>query len=61
MHHHDVELLQRLDEDELEELCEALEVPPSEIGWRTNGRQPKGSADGHLGGPAPPDRPVRGP
>jgi len=35
------EILQRLDEDELAELCEALEVPETEIGWRTGGRRRK--------------------
>lgn len=35
------EILQRLDEDELAELCEALEVPETEIGWRTAGRKRK--------------------
>ncbi len=35
------EILQRLDEDELAELCEALEVPENEIGWRTGGRKRK--------------------
>lgn len=35
------EILQRLDEDELAELCEALEVPEPEIGWRTGGRRRK--------------------
>jgi trans-2,3-dihydro-3-hydroxyanthranilate isomerase len=37
----DAEILQRLDEDELAELCEALEVPQNEIGWRTGGRKRK--------------------
>ena len=37
----DAEILQRLDEDELAELCEALEVPETEIGWRTGGRKRK--------------------
>jgi trans-2,3-dihydro-3-hydroxyanthranilate isomerase len=35
------EILQRLDEDELTELCEALEVPEPEIGWRSGGRRRK--------------------
>lgn len=35
------EILERLDEDELAELCEALEVPESEIGWRSGGRRRK--------------------
>jgi trans-2,3-dihydro-3-hydroxyanthranilate isomerase len=35
------EILQRLDEDELAELCEALEVPETEIGWRSGGRKRK--------------------
>jgi trans-2,3-dihydro-3-hydroxyanthranilate isomerase len=35
------EILQRLDEDELAELCEALEVPEAEIGWRSAGRKRK--------------------
>jgi trans-2,3-dihydro-3-hydroxyanthranilate isomerase len=35
------EILQRLDEDELAELCEALEVPENEIGWRSGGRRRK--------------------
>jgi trans-2,3-dihydro-3-hydroxyanthranilate isomerase len=38
---HDTEILDRLDEDGLAELCEALEVPESEIGWRTDGRRRK--------------------
>jgi len=37
----DAEILQRLDEDELAELCEALEVPENEVGWRTGGRRRK--------------------
>ncbi len=37
----DAEILQRLDEDELAELCEALEVPETEIGWRSGGRKRK--------------------
>jgi trans-2,3-dihydro-3-hydroxyanthranilate isomerase len=37
----DAEILQRLDEDELAELCEALEVPETEIGWRSGGRRRK--------------------
>jgi len=32
-----VEELHELDTDEVYELCEALEVPPSELGWRTGG------------------------
>lgn len=35
------EILQRLDEDELAELCEALEVPQNEVGWRSGGRRRK--------------------
>lgn len=35
------EILQHLDEDELAELCEALEVPESEVGWRSDGRRRK--------------------
>jgi trans-2,3-dihydro-3-hydroxyanthranilate isomerase len=35
------EILQRLDEDELAELCEALEVPGNEVGWRSGGRRRK--------------------
>ncbi len=35
------EILQRLDEDELAELCEALEVPENEVGWRSGGRRRK--------------------
>lgn len=35
------EILQHLDEDELAELCEALEVPETEIGWRSGGRKRK--------------------
>jgi trans-2,3-dihydro-3-hydroxyanthranilate isomerase len=38
---HEVEILQRLDEDELADLCEALEVPASEVGWRSGGRKRK--------------------
>jgi predicted PhzF superfamily epimerase YddE/YHI9 len=38
---HEVEILQRLDEDELAELCEALEAPEHEIGWRSGGRKRK--------------------
>jgi trans-2,3-dihydro-3-hydroxyanthranilate isomerase len=41
MIHRDVELLERLDGDELAELCEALEVPSNQIGWRTTGRRRK--------------------
>jgi trans-2,3-dihydro-3-hydroxyanthranilate isomerase len=37
----DAEILARLDEDELAELCEALEVPENEVGWRTEGRRRK--------------------
>jgi trans-2,3-dihydro-3-hydroxyanthranilate isomerase len=37
----DAEILQRLDEDELAELCEALEVPQNEVGWRSGGRRRK--------------------
>jgi trans-2,3-dihydro-3-hydroxyanthranilate isomerase len=32
-----VEELHELDSDEVFELCEALEVPPSELGWRNGG------------------------
>ncbi len=41
MIHRDVELLERLDGDELAELCEALEVPSNQIGWRSGGRKRK--------------------
>jgi trans-2,3-dihydro-3-hydroxyanthranilate isomerase len=37
----EAEIGERLDEDGLDELCEALEVPPTEIGWRTGGRKRK--------------------
>ncbi len=36
--HDTVELLQRLDGDELADLCEALEVPSNQIAWRSGGR-----------------------
>src|SRR5690606_6198776 len=36
-----VEILQRLDEDELAELCEALAGPQHEVGWRSGGRRRK--------------------
>ncbi|MBX3029638.1 MAG: PhzF family phenazine biosynthesis protein [Chloroflexi bacterium] len=38
---HDAEIGERLDEDGLDELCEALEVPPTQIGWRSGGRKRK--------------------
>jgi trans-2,3-dihydro-3-hydroxyanthranilate isomerase len=41
MFHREVELLERLDGDELDELCDAIEVPPSQIGWRSGGRKRK--------------------
>ena len=41
MIHREVELLERLDGDELAELCEALEVPSNQIGWRSGGRKRK--------------------
>ncbi len=41
MIHRDVDLLERLDGDELAELCEALEIPSNQIGWRSGGRKRK--------------------
>lgn len=35
------EILEHLDEDGLAELCEALEVPENEVGWRSGGRRRK--------------------
>jgi len=41
IYHRDVELLERLDGDDMAELCEALEVPANQIGWRSGGRKRK--------------------